>query len=216
MSDQNSQTPPPITTPEAITEAFTHDEGFHFARWSCPLVPMVYGVDDASMALMKGGVELMCDLTGQPMEAGDPETGYNHVTLFLKDWSEMADLPAGGGLDFSEIAAALTEADAAQHRVFRFDDDGGIVQCFQAVRLTGEMTEIPGDLLALGQALVSHLHWGPQALAGGLTEPPAEGETGAQLRTDLLRLLRAAYDPVLPVASRDPALAYRIAARLDA
>lgn len=202
-----------VNTPETITAAFTRPEGFRFARWSVPIAPMIYGLDPDSTRLMKAGLHLICDLTNHPYEDSDPVNGYNHVTLHCADWAELRDVPPlGPGIDAAALADELIARDLPRHLVFWFDENGGIIRALHLVRVDHALAELPADLLSLIHAMMAHLHWGPEAASEGWVQP---GPEGAQVRADLLDLLRAAYDRIIPVASSDPAIALRLAARLQ-
>lgn len=202
-----------LNTPDTITAAFTRPEGFRFARWAQPIAPMIYGLDPASTNLMKAGLHLICDLTNHPYEDTDPVAGYNHVTLHCADWAELRDVPPlGPGIDNAKLAEELTERDLPRHLVFWFDDQGAIIRALHLVRVDHALAELPADLLAIIHAMMAHLHWGPSAFESGTTQ---DGPHGAQIRADLLDLLRAAYDRSIPAASSDPSLALRLAARLQ-
>jgi len=71
------------------------------------------------------------------------------------------------------------------------------------------------DGVALGQVVQTILLWSDRAF----TDRSALGQLAdgrVVLRPDIGALIRAAYDPVLPAMSRDPAHALRLAARLQA
>lgn len=210
--------------PDEIARRFTRPDGrFRFARWARPVAPMVYGVAEASLPVLKGGVRVIADLAGQPVAETDPEAGFNNLLICVGAWSDLGVsaeletiLPEIGAL-----ARRLEDEGAEQYRLFRFDSadgsdggtEGGIVHCLTLMRLAGALAELPAELMALGHAVATALDWAPGALDDGLTRP---GPTGAELRPDVLALLRAAYDPALPDAATDPAFAYRLAARIAA
>jgi hypothetical protein len=203
-------------TPEDIARRFTRPDGrFRFARWSRPVVPMVYGADAASQPVLKAGMRLIADLAGMGFGARDPETGFNHHLILVADWRELTGVPElerllpGSGALGRRLAA-----DGAQVlRQFRRAPGGGIAGCLTLMRVAGPLAELPADLLALGHAVESALDWAPGALADGITR---RGAAGAELRPELIALLRAAYDPRLPDASEDASLALRLAARVAA
>jgi hypothetical protein len=45
-------------TPDQIEAHFTRSDGSYLcARWGRPIVPVVFGVDDATLAVVKGAIE---------------------------------------------------------------------------------------------------------------------------------------------------------------
>jgi len=208
------QAPAP-QTPEATEALFTGPGGFAFARWSRPIVPVVFGVEDATLATIKGAIEAVTAIAGHRMATSDRETGANFYVFFLRDWAELAEAPVMAGLlgDPAALAARLAEADAGHYRAFRFDaESGGIAACITLIRMDEAAAALPAEVIALDLAVQGMLLWGEGAFAAAspLATLP---DGGAIVRPDIANLLRAAYDPVLPDAGRDPALALRLHAR---
>jgi hypothetical protein len=202
--------------PEDIARRFTLPDGsFRFARWARPVAPMVYGADAASMPVLKAGVRLIADLAGMGFADSDPETGFNHHLILVAAWDELAEAPEFERLvpGAAALAQRLQSEDTLVVRHFRAAPGGGIAGCLTLMRVAGALAELPADLLALGHAVETALAWAPGALADGITR---RGASGAELRPELIALLRAAYDPRLPDASADASLALRLAARVAA
>lgn len=64
--------------PEEVRALFTRTDGqYLFARWGRPIVPVVFGVEDASLAVFKGAIEAVVTLAGHRMAETDPELGAN-------------------------------------------------------------------------------------------------------------------------------------------
>jgi hypothetical protein len=84
------------------------------------------------------------------------------------------------------------------------------------IRMTDELMDMPADTLALGQMVQSIVTWGDGAFS--TTSPLAiVPDTGATiLRPEIADIIRAVYDPVMPVAANDPAHALRVFARIGA
>ncbi|MEL6585975.1 MAG: hypothetical protein AAFY65_05965 [Pseudomonadota bacterium] len=207
--------PLPTLSPEAVTALFTRADGqFLFARWGRPIVPVVFGVADETVAILKGAVEALCVLTGHKMAETDPELGANMMIFFLRDWAELIEVPNLERMipDLEPLVARLTEADANQYRIFRFDGAGAIKACFSFIRMDAEMRNVPAETLALNQMVQAMLLWSDTAFASA--SPLAMVEGRAVLRPDVADVMRAAYDPVLPAMSQDSALGLRLAARL--
>lgn len=202
-------------TPEAVTALFTRsDDQFLFARWGRPIAPVVFGVTDETVAVLKGAVEALCTLTGHELAETDPELGANLMVFFVKDWSELTDTPNLDRLipSLSELVARLQASGANQYRIFRFDEAGAIQACFSFIRMDADLQMVSADTLALNQMVQAMLLWSDTAFTD--RSPLAMLEGRAILRPDIADLLRAAYDPVLPPMAQDPSHALRIAARL--
>jgi hypothetical protein len=103
---------------------------------------------------------------------------------------------------------------ANQYRSFRFDEAGGIKAAFVFVRMDAELAEIPAETIALSQAVQTILLWSDTAFLGSSPLAILSDEGAPILKPEIADLIRAAYDPVLPVAATDPSHALRLAARL--
>ncbi|WP_298434937.1 hypothetical protein [uncultured Jannaschia sp.] len=202
-------------TPDAVAALFTRADGqFLFARWGRPIVPVVFGVTDATVAVLKGAVEALCVLSGHRMAETDPELGANLMVFFLRDWEELPETPNLDRLipELGPLVARLKTADANQYRIFRFDETGAIRACFAFIRMDAHLSDVPAETLALSQMVQAILLWSDTAFAGASPLVVIDGT--AVLRPEIADLIRAGYDPVLPAMDRDPAHALRLAARL--
>lgn len=200
--------------PEEVEVFFTQAGIYRFARWGRPIVPVVFGVEDKTLSVVKGAIEAVVALASHKMAETDPELGANLMVFFLRDWAELNEVPDLDRLidGLGPLVERLQAAGANQYRQFRFDDSGAIQACFVFVRMDADMQARAAEDIALAQAAQSILMWGegafadrsPLAVAGGVTV----------LRPDVADVIRAAYDPVMPVAASDPSHALRLAARL--
>ena len=206
-----------VPIPDAVEAFFTRSDGTYLcARWGRPLAPVVFGVDDATVAVVKGAVEALCALTGHGLAETDPELGANLMVFFLREWEELAETPNLDRLipDLAPLVARLQAAEANQYRIFRFDEADAIRACFAFLRMDAHLSSVPAEDLALAQMAQVMLLWSDAAFTE--TGPLARiGETRV-LRPDVAAILRAAYDPVLPAVARDPSHAMRLAARARA
>ena len=126
-------------TPEEIEAHFTRSDGtFLFARWGRPIVPIVFGVDDATLSVVKGAVEAVVSLAGHEMAETDPELGANLMFFFFRDWDELPQVPDLDRLipDLVPLVGRLKAADANQYRIFRFDEAGAIRASFVFLRIS--------------------------------------------------------------------------------
>ncbi|SEL83458.1 hypothetical protein SAMN05443999_108158 [Roseovarius azorensis] len=204
-------------TPAEIEALFLRsDETFLFARWGRPIVPVVFGVDDRTLGVIKGAIEAVVALAGHRMAGTDPELGANLMMFFFRDWQELPEVPGLDRLvpDLGPLVARLQEAEANQYRIFRFDEAGAIRACFVFLRMDEALGAVPAETLALSQIVQTILLWSDRAFMdrSALAELPDEG--GVILRPEIAALIRAGYHPVLPGMSRDPSLALRLAARM--
>lgn len=201
--------------PEEVEKLFTRSDGtYAFARWGRPIAPVVFGVDDATLGVVKSAVQAVVELAGHDMEEIDAELGANLMLFFFETWEELPDVPGMDRLvpDLVPLVARLSAATANQYRIFRFDKAGAIKACFVFLRMDRHLREVPAQTLALSQIVQSVLLWSdsafqeqsPLAVAGGATI----------LRPEISALIRAAYDPVMPVAAQEPSHALRLSARL--
>ena len=198
-----------------IESLFRREDGqFAFARWGRPIAPIVFGVTDETLSVIKGALEAVMALSGHKMAETDPELGSNMMFFFFRDWDELPEVP---GLDrlIPELAALLERlkaVDANQYRIFHFDSDGGIKACFVFLRMDEHLSDVPAETLALSQVVQSILLWSDTAFQK--TSPLAIVDGKTILRPEIAGLIRAAYDPIMPVQSGDPSHALRLAARV--
>ena len=198
-----------------VEQLFTRaDESFAFARWGRGIAPVVFGVEDETLGVIKGAIDAVCRLAGHEMTDGDAELGSNFMWFFFRDWDELVEVPRLGDMvpDLEPLVGRLKEADANQYRAFRFDDAGVIKACFVFLRMDGSLSALPADTLALSQATQSMLLWSDTAFK---TQSPLAlvGETTV-LRPEIGQVIAASYDPILPVSAQDPTHALRMSARI--
>lgn len=201
-------------TAEEVTALFTRASGeYLFARWGRPIVPVVFGVDDATLATVKGAIEAVVVLAGHKMAEHDPELGANLMVFFLRDWAELLEVPNLDRLldGLGPLVARLQAAEANQYRVFRFDAAGAIKAAFVFVRMDDALAEVPAATLALSQAVQVIVLWSDAAFQGASPLGLVEGV--AVLRPEIAAVIRAAYDPVLPAMSQEASHGLRLAAR---
>jgi hypothetical protein len=202
-------------TADEIAALFTRPDGsFLCARWGRPIVPVVFGVDDATLATVKAAIEAVVALAGHRMAETDPELGANLMLFFFRDWEELPQVPNLDRLvpGLVPLCARLAAEGANQFRLFRFDAEGAIRAVFVFLRMDAALAEMPAADLALAQAAGAILSWGDGAFAA--EAPLARAGGTAILRPVIAGLIRAAYDPTLPPVMRDSSHALRLAARL--
>lgn len=205
-------------TPEEIEALFTRSTGeFLFARWGRPMAPVVFGVEDETLQTVKGAIEAVATLAGHELAETDPELGSNLMFFFFREWSELTETPDLDRLipELGPLVERLSAADANQYRFFRFDEVGAIKAAFVFLRMDEALSAVPADTLVLSQVIQTILLWSDTAFADRSPLVVADGRT-AMLRPEIAALISAAYDPVLPVAAKDPTAALRLSARMAA
>ncbi|SOH93028.1 hypothetical protein SAMN06273572_101882 [Monaibacterium marinum] len=200
-----------------VTRLFTRSDGsYAFARWNRPIAPVVFGVEDQTVALVKDALQAVATLANMPLAETDPELGANMMWFFLRDWSELTATPDLDQLipELPDLITRLQAAGANQYRIFRFDPDGAIRACFVFIRMDAQLADVPADTLALGHAVQSILLWSDTAFAQ--TSPLAIVQTGgpAVLRPEIADVIRAGYAAALPAHATDASHALRLQARL--
>ena len=202
-------------TPDEIETLFTRSDGsFSFARWGRPIAPIVFGVDDKTLPVIKGAVEAVTALACHEMAETDPELGSNLMLFFFKEWAELPEVPGMDRLvpDLEPLVVQLQRADVNQYRLFRFDEAGAIKACCVFLRMDKHLINVPAQTLALSQIVQSMLLWSDRAFTE--QSPLAVAAETTILRPDIAELIRACYDPVLPEAASDASHALRLYARV--
>jgi hypothetical protein len=200
-----------------VETLFTRADGsYAFARWGRPIVPIVFGVEAATLSIVKGAVEAVVAMAGHKMSDHDADIGANLMIFFFRDWQELLEVPNLDHLidGLSDVVAKLDDAGANQYRVFRFDEAGAIKACFAFIRMDAALDEVPAETIALNQAVQMICLWSDTAFKGASPLGMANGL--AVIRPEIGDVIRAVYDPVMPVAAQDPSHALRLAARIGA
>ncbi|MBI1171611.1 hypothetical protein GC209_09430 [bacterium] len=203
-------------TPQDVAAHFTRPDGTYlFARWGRPIVPVVFGVDDATLAIFKGAIEAVVTLANHKMAETDPELGANLMIFCFRDWSELPEVPGLDQLipDLAGLCRRLEAAGANQYRLFRFDPKGAIRATFVFLCMDAALSAVPAEDLALAQMAQVICLWAEGAFA---MQPPLARLGGTViLRPEIASLIRASYDRVLPDQARDASHALRLFARLQ-
>lgn len=186
-------------TPDTISGLFTRDGGYRFARWGRPVAPVIFGLADESLDIFRAAIKAVLADIRQPISDTDPEMGANLFFFFVRDWQELNGIPDLDGLTGQTgLPERLDREKADQYRIFRFDSDGGIRACLTFVNMSGGLRDAHPGVLAETLAVGSML-----TFAHDIQPSPKTA-----------MLLRAAYDPVMPVAATDASHALRLAARI--
>ncbi|MEM5543337.1 hypothetical protein WNY61_11360 [Sulfitobacter sp. AS92] len=202
-------------TAEQIETMFTRRDGqFAFARWGRPIAPVVFGVEEDALPVVKGALEAVVKLAGHDMAETDTELGSNLMMFFFAEWAELLDVPGMDGLvpDLAQQVERLQAAGANQYRFFRFEENGAIKAAFVFLRMDDSLRDMSAQVLALSQAVQIILLWSENAFQE--QSPLALADEALVLRPEVADVIRAAYDPVMPPAANDPSHALRLAARV--
>ncbi len=205
-------------TPDDIEALFTRADGtFTCARWGRPIAPIVFGVDDATLEIVKGAIEAVVTLANHQMTETDPELGANLMIFFFLDWDELIELPDLDRLipDLGPLVETLKANDANQYRIFRFDAAGAIKASFVFLRMDENLSAVPAETLALSQIVQTIVLWSDTAFRATSPLAKVPDKDTVILRPDIANVIRAAYDPVLPPMSQDASHALRLFARIQ-
>ena len=205
-----------LFTVTEIEELFTRTDGnYVFSRWGRPISPVVFGVLDETLGLVKTAIKVVCSTCGHPTSELDPELGSNLMVFFFREWDELRAVPELDQLipKLGNVVDRLQVVAANQYRAFRFDDVGAIQACFVFLRVDEALEQLSADSLALAQVVQAMLLWSPTAFRN--KSPLAVLENGTTvLRPEIAAVLRAAYDPTMPARANDPSHALRLEARI--
>ena len=205
-----------LFTVTEIEELFTRTDGnYVFSRWGRPISPVVFGVLDETLGVVKTAIEVVCSTCGHPTDELDPELGSNLMVFFFREWDELRAVPELDQLipKLGNVVDRLQVVAANQYRAFRFDDVGAIQACFVFLRVDEALEQLSADSLALAQVVQAMLLWSPTAFRN--KSPLAVLENGTTvLRPEIAAVLRAAYDPTMPARANDPSHALRMEARI--
>lgn len=198
-----------------VARCFTQSDGSYlFARWGRPIVPIVFGVDDATLSVVKGAIEAVVALAGHRMAETDADLGANLMVFFFRDWDELLLVPDLDRLvpELASLVERLKAEGANRYRLFRFDDAGAIRAAFVFIRMDDALARLPAEDLALAEATQSILLWSESAFRD--VGPLGLVGSRVMLRPEIADIVRAAYDPVMPDVATDPSHALRLAARI--
>mgnify|MGYP005990334901 CR=1 FL=1 len=200
---------------DKVASLFTRSDGAYvFARWARPIVPVIFGVDDASLTMFKGAIEAVVTLADHELAETDAELGANLMMFFCAEWDELPQVPHLDKLlpELPDLIGRLKAADANQYRIFRFDEQGAIRACFVFLRMDAHLEQVSADALALSQAVQAIVLWSDRAFEDAPPLAVIDGTT--VLRPEIASVIAAAYDPVMPAVAQDPSHALRLSARV--
>lgn len=204
-----------MLSPQHIETMFMHSDGYRFARWARPIVPVVFGVEDETLGIMKTAIATTVGITGRKIEELDPEIGANFMWFFCKDWEEILDIPKLEKLipNLKEIISTLQSNNINTHRVFSFEATGGIKLCVVLICLKGEVATISIDALTMRETFLALTLWSSSYFLKINPIAVIATNTLCVVKPKYAVVLRAIYNPILPNATTDKTHALRVFAR---
>lgn len=204
-------------TPEEIENLFERNGSYGFSRWGRPIAPVVFGVEEETISVVKGALEALCSLARHELAETDPVLGSNLMVFFIRDWADLKGVPDIDRLipEMEPLLERLETASANQYRFFRFDEVGAIKAGFVFLRMDDSLAQLSADILILGQMAQIMLLWGEKAFAERSPLAIHPETKAAVLRPEIAQIIQAAYDPVLPPCAQDPSHALRLFARIS-
>ena len=205
-----------MLTLQEIEELFVRSDGdYVFARWGRPIAPVAFGVLDETLSIINNAIKAVCLASNHSVEDLDPEFGSNLMFFFCKDWSELYGVPDLDQMipNLKIVLKRLEAEQANQYRVFRFDETGAIQACFVLLRMDEELQKLNAESFALLQVVKIMLLWSDLVFQN--QSPLVVLDTGVTtVRPEIVAVLKAAYDPIMPPQSNDSSHARRIEARI--
>ncbi|MFK5998402.1 MAG: hypothetical protein QM492_09880 [Rhodobacterales bacterium] len=205
-------------TPKAVEKLFTRKDGsYKFARWARPIAPVVFGVEDETLACLKHAITETVAVTGGTLAETDPEVGANFMWFFCTRWEELNEVPDLDHVvpDLQNLVADLNRKNLNQHRMFIFDAQGAIKMSLLFIRMRGDIVNIPAQVLAVGETLQSLLTWAEDAFSSLSPIAMVEKNGICIVKPSFAALVRAAYDPMLPDVAKDASHALRLQPRAE-
>ena len=202
---------------DSIEAYFTRSDGkYIFARWGRPIAPVVFGIQDETLITLKLAIQSMVGLANHELAETDPELGSNAMFFFFLSWDELLEVNDLDRIipDLGNLVERLKSIQANQYRVFRFDADGGIKAVFTFICMDKNLTSISAEVLCLNQVVQMFLLWSDDAFKD--KSPTLIAKKGGVILNPIIGdIVRAVYDPTMPLVSNDKSHALRAQARID-
>ena len=201
----------------SIEAYFTRSDGkYIFARWGRPIAPVVFGIQDETLITLKLAIQSMVGLANHELAETDPELGSNAMFFFFLAWDELLEVNDLDRIipDLGNLVERLKSIKANQYRVFRFDSDGGIKAVFTFICMDENLTSVSAEVLCLNQVVQMFLLWSDDAFKD--KSPTLIAKKGGVILNPIIGdIVRAVYDPTMPLVSNDKSHALRAQARID-
>ena len=146
----------------------------------------------------------------------DPELGSNAMFFFFLSWDELLEVNDLDRIipDLGNLVERLKSIQANQYRFFRFDADGGIKAVFSFICMDENLTSVSAEVLCLNQVVQMFLLWSDDAFKNN-SPTLITKKGGAVLNPIIGDIVRAVYDPTMPLVANDKSHALRAQARID-
>ena len=202
---------------DSIEAYFTRSDGqYFFARWGRPIAPVVFGVEDETLVTLKTAIQSMALLANHELAETDPELGSNAMFFFFLSWDELLEVNDLDRIipDLGNLVEHLKSFQANQYRFFRFDADGGIKAVFTFICMDENLNSVSGEVLCLNQVVQMFLLWSDDAFKNN--SPTLITKKGGVILNPIIGdIVRAVYDPTMPLVADDKSHALRAQARID-
>ena len=202
---------------DPIEAYFTRSDGqYIFARWGRPIAPVVFGIQDETLFTLKTAIQSMVFLANHELAETDPELGSNAMFFFFLSWDELLEVKDLGRIvpDLHNLVERLKSIQANQYRFFRFDADGGIKAVFSFICMDETLNSVSAEVLCLNQVVQMFLLWSDDAFKDN--SPTLITKNGGVILNPIIGdIVKAVYDPTMPLVSNDESHALRAQARID-
>ena len=158
----------------------------------------------------------MVFLANHKLVETDPELGSNAMFFFFLSWDELLEVRDLDRIipDLDNLVERLKSIQANQYRFFRFDADGGIKAVFTFMCMDQTLTSVPAEVLCLNQVVQMFLIWSDDAFKDN--SPTLITKNGGVILNPIIGdIVKAVYDPTMPLVSNDKSHALRAQARID-
>ena len=201
----------------SIETYFTRSDGkYIFARWGRPIAPVVFGVQDETLEILKSVIQSIVVLANHELVETDPELGSNAMFFFFLSWDELLEVKDLDRIipDLGNLVERLKSIQANQYRFFRFDAAGGIKAVFTFICMDHNLASVSAEVLCLNQVVQMFLLWSDDAFKE--KSPTLITNNGAVILNPIIGdIVRAVYEPTMPIVSTDKSHALRAQARID-
>jgi hypothetical protein len=202
---------------DSIETYFTRSDGkYIFARWGRPIAPVVFGVQDETLETLKSVIQSIVVLANHELVETDPELGSNAMFFFFLSWDELLEVKDLDRIipDLGNLVERLKSIQANQYRFFRFDAAGGIKAVFTFICMDHNLASVSAEVLCLSQVVQMFLLWSDDAFKE--KSPTLITNNGAVILNPIIGdIVRAVYEPTMPIVSTDKSHALRAQARID-
>ena len=202
---------------DSIEAYFTRSDGkYIFARWGRPIAPIVFGVQDETLVTLKSAIQSIVVLANHELVETDPELGSNAMFFFFLSWDELLEVKDLDRIvpDLDNLVNRLKSIQANQYRFFRFDAAGGIKAVFTFICMDDILNSVSAEVLCLNQVAQMFLLWSDDAFKE--KSPTSITNTGEIILKPIIGdIIRAVYEPTMPIVSTDKSHALRTQARID-